>query len=414
MVHSVLIAVLMLFQVGSISPDTTDLTALSVSKALEIAYRQNPQINQLEYQIKAQKKQETLSFGVADPEISYLREGIGNGSFSEQRWSISQRIEFPLASYYRVKQERSTTESLQLKLTDLKNQVKVNVKTAYAQLAYALQSGNLAGERVQLFQNLREAAQARADMGESSEIDAMQADLQLQEAKNSGEITFKEIMNARYDLFQTIGLDPEEQTYDIGFTDTLAYMIINIDQDEVMQQLQEHPLLKQIRQEVEAATFGKKVAKSTYLPNLNLSYFRQDFGNNYDFYGFEVGVSIPLWFAARQAPKVQQANALENVAEWKYEDSRLLIKKQAEQTWHSYESAKNNIERFRENIQMKSLELVQMTQKGYSLGELDLLTLLEAQRTYLRTQETYYQTLRDYYLTVIELERFLQSDIIFN
>lgn len=55
-----------------------------------------------------------------------------------------------------------------------------------------------------------------------------------------------------------------------------------------------------------------------------------------------------------------------------------------------------------------------MTQKGYSLGELDLLTLLEAQRTYLRTQETYYQTLRDYYLTVIDLERYLQTDIIFN
>jgi len=147
---------------------------------------------------------------------------------------------------------------------------------------------------------------------------------------------------------------------------------------------------------------------------MNLSYYRQDFGNDYDFYGFEVGVSIPLWFVTRQAPKVQQANAILNANEWKYEDQRLLIKKQAEQTWHSYESAKNNIERFRENIQSKSLELVQMTQKGYSLGELDLLTLLEAQRTYLRTQETYYQTLRDYYLTVIDLERYLQTDIIFN
>ena len=301
-----------------------------------------------------------------------------------------------------------------MKLQDLKNQVKSDVKTAYTQLAYALQSGNLAGERVLLFENLREAAQARADMGESSEIDAMQADLQLQEARSNQETTFKEIMNARYDLFQTIGLDPEEQTYDIGFTDTLSYMIVDIDQDEVMERLRDHPKLKQIEREVEASVYGKKLAKSTYLPDLNLSYYRQDFGSNYDFYGFEVGVSIPLWFTARQSPKVQQANAIQNATEWKYEDHRLLIKKQAEQTWHSYESAKNNIERFRENIQNKSLELVQMTQKGYSLGELDLLTLLEAQRTYLRTQETYYQTLRDYYLTVIDLERYLQTDIIFN
>jgi len=54
-----------------------------------------------------------------------------------------------------------------------------------------------------------------------------------------------------------------------------------------------------------------------------------------------------------------------------------------------------------------------MTQKGYRMGELDLLTLLEAQRTYLRTQQSYYETLRDYYLRVIELEKYLQKDIIF-
>ena len=414
MIHSVILAALMLFQAAPVPGDTTDLSTLSVQKALEIAYRQNPQIKQLQYQIRAQEKQETLSFGLADPEISYMREGIDNGDFSEQRWSVSQSLEFPLSSIYRNKQEKATTGSLQLKLQDLQNQVKAEVKTAYTQLAYALQSGNLAGERVQLFENLSEAAQARADMGESSEIDAMQADLQLQEARNNQETTFKEIMNARYDLFQTIGLDPEDQTYDIGFTDTLSYKIVDIDQDEVMIHLEDHPKLKQIQREVDATSFGKKLAKSTYLPDLNLSYYRQDFGNDYEFYGFEVGVSIPLWFMAKQSPEVQKANAVQTATEWKYEDYRLLLKKQAEQTWHSYESAKNNIERFRENIQAKSYDLVQMTQKGYSLGELDLLTLLEAQRTYLRTQETYYQTLRDYYLTVIDLERYLQTDIIFN
>ncbi|MFP8489909.1 TolC family protein [Gracilimonas sp. Q87] len=414
MFQSVLLVVLMLFQTAPVSTDTTDLSSLSVQQALEIAYRQNPQINRLQYQIRAQKQQEVLSFGISDPELTYMREGIEGSEFTEQRWSVSQSIEFPLTGIYRIKQERSATKSLELKLQDLKNQIKSDVKTVYTQLAFALQSGNLAGERVQLFENLREAAQARADMGESSEIDAMQADLQLQEARNNQETTFKEIMNARYDLFQTIGLDPEEQTYDIGFTDTLSYVIVDIDQDDVMERLQDHPKLKQIEREVDASEYGKKLAKSTYLPNLNLSYYRQDFGKNYDFYGFEIGVTVPLWFASRQSPKVKQANALQNATEWKYEDSRLLIKKQAEQTWHSYESAKNNIERFRENIQSKSLELVQMTQKGYSLGELDLLTLLEAQRTYLRTQETYYQTLRDYYLTVIDLERYLQTDIIFN
>lgn len=407
-------AALMIFQIGPAPADTAQLSILSVDKALEIAYRQHPQINILQQQIVAQEKQQVLSWGINDPEISYSREGIENDAFTEQRWTITQSMEFPLSSYYRVKQERAGTESLQLKLANLKNQVKAEVKASYTKLIYALQSGELSREQVGLFESLGRAAQARADMGESSEIDAIQANLQLQESRNSMETTFREIMNARYDLFQTIGLDPENQTYDISFPDTMEYITVQIDQQEVMNRLQDHPKLKQMEQQLESAGYLSKLAKSTYLPDLSMSYYRQDFGNDYDFYGFEVGISIPLWFAAKQSPKVQQAHALKNAALWNYEDTRLLIKKQAEQTWHSYESAKNNIERFRDNIQSQSQDLVQMTQTGYSLGELDLLTLLEAQRTYLRTQEAYYRTLRDYYLTIIELERFMQTNIIFN
>ncbi|MEX0905639.1 MAG: TolC family protein [Balneolaceae bacterium] len=414
MFPTILTAALLLFQIEPASTDTTHLSVLSVDKALEIAFRQHPQINILQQQIVAQEKQQVLSLGIDDPNISYFREGIGNGNFTEQRWAVTQRIEFPLSSYYRVRQERASTESLQLKLADLKNQVKAEVKATYTELIYALQSGELAKEQVGLVENMGRAAQARADMGEASEIDAMQADLQLQESRNSMETSFREIMNARYDLFQTIGLDPENQTYDISFPDTLEYITVQINQQDVMNRLQDHPKLKQMEQQLESAGYRTKLAKSSYLPDLRMSYYRQDFGNNYDFYGFEVGISIPLWFAAKQSPKVQQAHAMENAAHWNYEDTRLLIKKQAEQTWHSYESSRINIERFRDNIQFQSQELVQMTQTGYSLGELDLLTLLEAQRTYLRTQEAYYRTLRDYYLTIIELERFLQTDIIFN
>jgi len=407
-------AALIIFQISLAPADTAQLSTLSVDKALEIAYRQHPQINILHQQIVAQENQQVLSWGIEDPEISYFREGMDNNTFTEQRWAITQSMEFPLSSYYRVKQERAGTESLQLKMADLKNQMKAEVKTSYTKLIYALQSGELSREQVGLFESLDRAAQARADMGESSEIDAMQADLQLQESRNNMETTLREIMNARYDLFQTIGLDPENQTYDISFPDTMEYIMVQIDQQEVMNRLQDHPKLKQMEQLVQSAGYRTKLAKSTYLPKLSMSYYRQDFGNDYDFYGFEVGISIPLWFIAKQSPKVQQAHALENMAQWNYEDTRLLIKKQAEQTWHSYESAKNNIERFRDNIQSKSQELVRMTQLGYRMGELDLLTLLEAQRTYLRTQEAYYRTLRDYYLTIIELERFLQTNIIFN
>ncbi len=411
MILTIVAAFLISFQASP--ADTSDLNNLSVGKALEIAYMHNPRINQLQNQIEAQRQQETLSLGVQDPDLTYAREGIGDGSFAEQRWAISQSLDFPLTGIYKYKGEKAGTRSLGYELESLKLQVKENVKKAYTRLAYAIESSHLASERVDLFKSLRDAAQTRSDLGESSQIDAMQADLQLTEAENSRERALKVLMDERYNLFEIIGLDEKQQTYDISFPDTLQYMNVTINQDDVLNQIQSHPQLQQISELQEAASYKTKAAKSSYLPDINLKYYRQDFGNGFDFNAFEVGVSVPLWFGINQSNRVQSSKASERTVEWRFIEEQLAVKKQAEQAWHGYETAQSNINRFQKSIREKSLELVSMTQRGYRMGELDLLTLLEAQRTYLRTQQAYYETLRDYYLSVIELEKFMQTDIIF-
>jgi len=411
MILTVVAALLITFQTSP--SDTTGLNNLSVGKALEIAYTHNPRINQLQNQLEAQRQQPALSLGVDDPDLSYAKEGIAGGSFAEQRWVISQSLDFPLTGFYRYKGEKAGTRSIIQELESLKLQVKENVKKAYTRLAYAIESSHLAAERVDLFTSLRNAAQARSDLGESSRIDAMQADLQLNEALNSRDRALQELMDERYNLFETIGLDEEQQTYDISFPDTLQYVNIAVNQDDVMNSVQFHPQLERISEQRVAASYRTKAAKSGYLPDINLKYYRQDFGSGFDFDGFEIGFTVPLWFGINQSNEVQQSKASERTLEWRYIEEQLFVKKQAEQAWHGYETARTNIDRFQASIQEKSRELVDMTQRGYRLGELDLLTLLEAQRTYLRTQQSYYETLRDYYLRVIELEKFLQTDIIF-
>jgi len=412
MIFTVFIALFISFQ--SSPSDTADINNLSVKTALEIAYQHNPGVNQLKNRIEAQRQQQGLSLGISDPQVTYAKEGMGQNTFTEQRWVISQSFDFPLTGYYRLKSEKANTSSLELQLQALKLQLKADVKSAYTELAFSIETSRLAMEQVELFRSLRDAAQSRSDLGESSEIDAMQADLQLTEAQNNMQKAYQNIMNARYNLFAMIGLDEEEQLYEINFSDTLQYVAISIRQDEILDKLNEHPRLQQITKRQEGASYNTMAAKSGYLPDINLKYYRQDFSNGFDFNAFEIGVSVPIWFGTNQTNRVQQTKARSREVDWQFQEEQLSIKRQAEQAWHGYETTRANITRFRKSIQAKSKELVDMTQKGYRLGELDLLTLLEAQRTYLRTQQAYYQTLRDYYLRVIELEQYLQTDIIFN
>ena len=49
----------------------------------------------------------------------------------------------------------------------------------------------------------------------------------------------------------------------------------------------------------------------------------------------------------------------------------------------------------------------------YQLGGLDLLTLLDTQRTVIQSQQRYYDTLRIYYHALIEMERVLGQDLVF-
>lgn len=412
MIFTVIIA--LLFLSSASEPDSTEQSNFNVGQALEIAYSCNPAIRQLESEIEAQRQTQSLNLGIKSPELMYAREGIGGGTFTEQRWVVSQSLDFPLTGYYRLQGSKAGVSSLQSELHSLKLQVKEEVKKAYTRLAHAIKSRYLAQERVDLFRNMRNAARARSDLGEASEIDAMQAELQLSEAENNLESTQRVLMNERYNLFEIIGLDEQEQPYDISFPDTLHYVDVLIDQEAVLESIRAHPQLSRFNALKTAASFNTKAARSGYLPDINITYFRQDFGGGFEFNGFELGVTVPLWFGINETNEVRRAEAKERAMEWRFIEEELSIKKQAEQAWHGYAAARARIERFQASIQERSRDLVGMTQRGYRLGELDLLTLLEAQRTYLRTQQSYYDTLRDYYLSVIELERFLQTDIIFN
>ena len=104
---------------------------LTVSKALEIARRKNPQINQLRQRIEEKNGEWWSSLGISDPKIIYFDEGISiqrNTGFTERRWTIEQSLDFPLTSFYRLQKISMEVETLKEQLLaaclHLKSQIK--------------------------------------------------------------------------------------------------------------------------------------------------------------------------------------------------------------------------------------------------------------------------------------------------
>ena len=406
-------AVLWILLLPLICFSQSEESVLTVKDALNFALQNNPELNRVEEQIRIQESDLGLSWGIESPELYYFKEGINGNSFSEKRYGISQSMQFPLTGYYQNRRAKSDVQRVEKLYEAELIRLRAEVKKAYTELAFSIKKIGLIERRMGLARELREIAQARLEAGESTELDLIQADIQYTQAQNDFREAEQMKNEARYALFRVIGLDSEQQKYGVSFPDTLSYFDADISQKNVLQGLEEIPEIQSFQKNVESANRGVKVAKSNYLPDLRADYYRQDFGSGFEFDGFEIGVSVPLWFGLNQSNRVKQAKAVQRQAEWTVSEATLKVKERAENAWHRYETSRNTIISYREVIQSRATNLLELTREGYRLGELELLRVLEAQRTFLSAEEKYYQSLRNYYLQLIELERYLPNELVF-
>jgi cobalt-zinc-cadmium efflux system outer membrane protein len=386
---------------------------ITVRDALDIAFRNNPELNRASEQINIEKSYQGRALGIRSPEVYYYKEGISDNLFSEQSWGVSQSIAFPLTGYYQRKKVSSDIDVAEMNLNAVEIDIRASVKLAYAELAYAIKRVELIEREVELAEELRQTADARLEAGESTELDLIQAEIQLAQSQNALKEAERLKNDARYALFRLIGLNPDEQMYGVVYPDTLAYVDIQISQRQVLDEMEDHPENRVRELMVESSNREINAAKSRFLPDIRFDFYRQDFGNGYDFNGFNVGLTIPLWFGFNEGQSIQRAKAVRNQAEWSRIESDLILKESAEKAWHGYEASRQKIQAHIEVIESRSAMLLELTREGYRMGELDLLRLLEAQRTYLQGQQVFYQTLKDYYVQLIELERFLPNEIVF-
>ena len=386
---------------------------LDVHRAVELAHQLNPSLNAIREQVRRKDGERLTEYGIHAPFVSYFREGIKDAGFSEQRLAFSQTIDFPLASYYRISNTRTEQEALKLQLEGEMRQVTSAVKKAYTELLYAQELVHLRALEADLSQALVDAAAIRVEVGESAELEVMRAEIGRAEAESGLEEAHLAFQQARYVLFNVVGLDPTDQTYTVVFPDTLMYFKSDINQDAVLAQLLKQPELLSRERTIDAARLGVKQVRSSLLPALQFDIYPQDFGGGYDRYGFQVGFRMPLGAFTNFRGQMRMAKADVQTQTWNHQAVYLALKRDAEQAWHSYDTSKRIIDRYDQVIRERADELLKRTQEGYQLGELDLLTLLDTQRTYLASEMQYYNALRDYYLQLIELERYLNQEIVF-
>ena len=388
---------------------------ITLQEAVESGLQRNPGLREL-YSVLDQKRntarQET---GIDDPEVSYFREGISNGPgdiFDEQRVTISQSIDFPLTTAYRMKGIREEVTALENEVKAREKMVRAEVKSSYVEVIYALRLQLSRQNQVTILTDLHKAVSTKMELGMASGIDLASIELQLQEALNDLDQSEFILHKARYNLFYAMGLPVPEQTYDITFSDSLNVIEVEVDQIMTLSMLEQQPEYQSTLHELQAARLFLKEAKSNVMPDLRLNLYRQDYGSGYDFTGFEVGVSIPLWYPLAHKGRINASAARVEEVGWKQDRIRLELKRELEHAWHNYDISRKIINRYRDTMRSRATELQRLSLRAYQLGEIDLLRLLNARQVFLNGEQHYLAAMRDYYLQLIALERYLGRDLV--
>ena len=387
---------------------------LDLHEAVSMAMENNPAYMTLQGMRNEVKHNWKSESGIVQPELSYTREGLGDtDQFFEQRMSISQSLEQPFSVIQKSKAADWRLKALNKRIEAYGRQLKEDVKMQYIELLYAIHMDSLRAERIRTAEKLREAVEFKFEQGSADKIDVLNARVRLDKAKNEKNNSLAQLHRERYRLFELIGLDPEQQKYEIRFADSLQTYEPRISQDSVLASLENYPAYEQYRMNITAAEHSVKAAKAGWFPSLSVSYYQQDFSNGFNYQGFEVGVGIPLWGAHGIRGDVKTRQALLNQADWQAEGKMLEMKRQVEHAWHAYEEAREVIQRYQSGQMKESTDLLKLTEEAYRLGEIDLIRLIDAQQLYLDKQALYLKSLRDYYIYLSQLEKFINKELVY-
>lgn len=383
---------------------------LTQSEAVGHALEQSPQIASAREQVTVAESRKGSAWGLRRPEVIYAREGVQNGVFSEQRWVVSQPVRSPLTSYYSMRSVDADVRQAEARLRLVHTETTQRVKRAYAQLAYEQVQQEWIDQELELARELRRIALARSRSGEIANLELLEAEVELSVIEQESAEGRASLAQARQRLRKAIGWVNGEMPGEIHATETLRFDEEPIRREELVRGIASHDRLAVSREQLSRAEIRRQMATSRYTPDFRLDLFRQDFGNGFDFHGFEIGVSIPLWFGLQESQAVVREKARVRQAEWGLESETLNLEEEALSAWQKYQAARETLERFEAGTLDRLEELLERTREGYRVGDLDLFRVIQAQRHHIEGQRRYHRTLLQYAMSRIDLEPFLGQD----
>lgn len=355
---------------------------MTLQQCFDLAEQQNVLLQEGRKTIERAKVMEGTAWDVDKTEVAFSQNPASSGD-TDNGLTFSQSIDFPTVYAARKKQLKAETQAEKSRLNVSRQQLKQEIASTYYAMLYQTYRLSILQRLDSILNRYCDIAGKRYKAGETRQLEVLTSErlrdenlLEMRNVKSEAENQQMILMNL---LNSDQPILPSESHLII--LDSSISSSFNYQQTADAQYQKDR--LKVLDQEI-------KSAKTGYAPSLSLSLRSQLLISSWDpyhidrqrftegnFFGFEIGVGVPLFYGATKA-KVKAARKDRELAE-------LNMQQERREKEHDYRLGYNRLQNATKKLQYyngenidKANEIVRLSTTEYENGEINYVEYVNA------------------------------------
>ncbi len=366
--------------------DGPDALRRLVAEALQT----NPEIHAARSELEAARMRVLPAGALDDP---MLEAGILNVPTDSWRLNredmtmkmlgLAQKLPFPGKRSLRREVAEKDVLSVEHGLRETGNRVAREVKTAYFDLALAIETARQMTDTTRVLEQFRRIAESRYSVGQGTQADALKAQTQL--AKMSEELLRmeREIPSLEAELIRLLGRN--------GHSAPIIAPLPGLpppgpDLAALREAaLRQRPQLLALQELTGKADLSIDLARREYQPDfdLRLTYGQResmlDGTRRPDMLSFTVGINLPIWGREKVEPRIAEARAMRNQARSMYLVQQNETFAKLRQQAATAEQSRRSVQLYDAAILPQAALAVESALASYRVNRADLLMLFDSQ-----------------------------------
>ena len=371
---------------------TVDGSTRPLNRAIAEALRNNPEIQAARSEQEAAKQRIAPAGALDDP---MLEAGIvnlpdrslqfGREDMTMKMIGLSQRLPYPGKRGLREGLATKDAEATAYAVQELMNRVARDVKLAYFDLSFVIESARVIENNRRVLEQLSKIAESRYAVGQASQADVLKAQTQLSKMTDELIKLGRERLTLEAELTR-LGGSASDRPMPMPGAAELWEGSLRPDmlRDAV---LVTRPELQALQTKIGRSEKAIELARKDYYPDFDIrfQYGQRDKTltgeRRENMVSLTVAINLPIWGGVKQGPRVAEAVAMREQASHMYDARRNEMLSQLKQQLASAEQSYRSARLYQQTVLVQARLAVESSLASYRVNRVDFLTLLDNQMT---------------------------------